>query len=135
MVKDVLDAHPRLQGYSYHDKVIPCGLSRKRPDFVYVLEDRLVILEVDEDAHRHYNRDCEIVRVNELVTDARGTPLVLLRFNPIQRLLGDMCSTLLRLFDHEFQGLLHVEFLGYKEEQEYDVVAEMDRLANESKEC
>ena len=55
-----------LGSYSYSDETLPCSPNHRRPDFTWVLEDRLVILEVDEDAHRFYNRECELLRVTEL---------------------------------------------------------------------
>ena len=126
MVKDYLDEDPNLQHYTYYDETLPCAPNRRRPDFTYILADRIVILEVDEDAHRYYNKECEVRRITELMEQTEGKPLVLLRFNPLKRLLGDMKSTLLRMFDQALSGLLQVEFIGYKEE--YDVISEMNRL-------
>lgn len=56
-------------------------MNLRRPDFVFILVDRIVIVEVDEDAHRHYNKECEIARITELMeNDPR--PFVLIRFRP-----------------------------------------------------
>ena len=108
--------------------MLPCSPNRRRPDFVWILTDRIIILEVDEDAHRHYNRECEIARVTELMEQGRGFPLVLIRFNPKERLLPDLYQLLLRCFEMCVTGLLEVHFMGYS--REYDVVAQIERVAS-----
>ena len=62
----------------------PAQCARRRPDFVWELDDeqRVVILEVDEHAHEAYDRRCELARQGELATSYGGRPLILIRFNP-----------------------------------------------------
>ena len=127
MVKDYLKEDPQLRHYSYYDQILPCSPNLRKPDFTYLLSDRVVILEVDEDAHRYYNRDCETRRITELMEQVGGKPLILLRFNPLKTLFGEMKTTIKRMFSQPLTGLLNVEFLGYK--QDYDVIAEINRLA------
>jgi galactokinase len=103
-----------------------------------VAETHVIIIEVDEDAHRYYNRDCEITRVSELMQTCDGKPLFLIRFNPLVTVQGELKNTeeLKSTFD-AFRTvqvtaetpMLTVQFIGYK--QEYDVAAEMDRVAKE----
>lgn len=128
MVKEFLNENS-LGSYSYSDETLPCSPNRRRPDFVWVLKDRIVILEVDEDAHRFYNRECEVSRVTELMEQGQGLPLVLIRFNPLKSLLNDLRELLVELLTttHTITSHLEVRFVGYK--QEYDVVQEIEKLA------
>jgi hypothetical protein len=127
MVKDYLDAHPESVGlYSYEDVTLPCSPNRRRPDFVWILPDRMVVLEVDENAHRHYNRECEISRVTEVMEQSRGLPVFLIRFNPRKTLLQKMHEQLMKYFACNVSSYLMVSFIGYCEE--YDVVAEIEAL-------
>lgn len=132
MVKEFLNENS-LGSYSYYDETLPCSPNRRRPDFVWVLEDRIVILEVDEDAHRFYNRECEVSRVTELMEQTRGLPLVLIRFNPLKSLLNDLRELLVEVLTttHIFASHLQVRFLGYK--QEYNIVQEIEKLATKRK--
>lgn len=115
MVKSNLDADEQLSKYTYYDQPMTCAPNIRRPDFAYILLDRIVILEVDEHAHRYYNRDCEIARVTELMEQAGAKPLTLIRFNPLKRLLGVMNDLLRRCFIRPLDGkLLEVEFIGYE---------------------
>ena len=94
LVKDFLDKHESLKMYSYYDCRIACSDINRRPDFVYLVSDTHVIcIEVDEDSHRYYNRDCEIARVSEIMQACEGKPLFLIRFNPLVSLLGELKST------------------------------------------
>ena len=38
----------------------------KRPDFAYILKDRIVIIELDENAHNDYSVDNEFYRLKQL---------------------------------------------------------------------
>jgi Holliday junction resolvase len=133
MVKDFLDKHEFLKMYTYYDSRAPCTDINRRPDFIYLVsETHVICIEVDEDAHRYYNRDCEIARVSEIMQAFGGKPVFLIRFNPRVSLLEELKST----FD-AFRtavitpetSMLTVAFIGYK--REYDVAAEMERVAKE----
>jgi len=84
-IKAELSTHPRLALFSSHDTAHPCatalGADRIRPDFVWELADRVVVLEVDEEEHRLYELTCERARVHKL-HELFGKPLILLRYNP-----------------------------------------------------
>lgn len=56
-----------------------CG--KYRPDFVYDFKTHFVIVECDEDQHRHYERSCENVRMENIVYGL-GLPSVFIRWNP-----------------------------------------------------
>ena len=81
------------------DKKVPDGCSKYRPDLIFDLGDRVIIIEVDEDQHRDYEKSCEIRRLMSLFVDVNGRdcletandlqpaalagrPLVIIRFNP-----------------------------------------------------
>ena len=72
-----------LKLYTYADKAIPCAPTKRRPDFCYVLPDRVVILEVDEHEHRYNTPECETRRELELLDAVPADKhLVIVRFNP-----------------------------------------------------
>ena len=129
MVEDYLKKYDGLGNYSYRDEPLPCAPTRRRPDFTYVLPDRIVILEVDEDAHKFYNRQCECVRILELSEQARGLPIIVLRFNPKKRLLENLKKLLEEQFVSKIENIINVVFLGYKEE--YDVVKTIMEMNNQ----
>ena len=62
----------------------PAQCGRRRPDFLYLIDDeqRVVIVEVDENAHAHYDRRCELTRQAEVASSFGGRPVILIRFNP-----------------------------------------------------
>lgn len=53
-----------------------------RPDFVWDLEDRIAMLECDEDQHKGYSKDGEVLREIRLLEKCNGKPLILIRYNP-----------------------------------------------------
>ena len=62
----------------------PAQCGRRRPDFLYLIDDeqRVVIVEVDENAHESYDRRCELARQAEVASSFGGRPVILIRFNP-----------------------------------------------------
>lgn len=71
--------------FSLHDVTGPCseGITR-RADFVFVPEsdDRVVILEVDENEHLSYSVECEVNRMGELQDQYKGKHVFFVRYNP-----------------------------------------------------
>lgn len=65
-----------------HDKSVEFGCSGRRPDFLIDVESFFIVLEVDENQHRHIPCDCEIGRMVQLHQDFGGIPLVFIRYNP-----------------------------------------------------
>lgn len=53
-----------------------------RPDFVWKLQDMCVMLECDEDAHRDYDKQMELERMQALMQACSSQYIVLIRFNP-----------------------------------------------------
>jgi hypothetical protein len=71
------------QGYDFiHNKQFTneCCL-KYRPDFLFNCKTYFVVLEVDEDAHSGYDKDCEIIRMNNICSGL-GLPTLFIRYNP-----------------------------------------------------
>lgn len=64
------------------DKIITDGCSRRRPDLILDLGYQIIIVEVDENQHIHYDCSCENKRVMQLSQDVNHRPLIMIRFNP-----------------------------------------------------
>ena len=65
-----------------HDKMLEgpiCG--RERPDFQIDCGTHFIYIEVDENQHQSYTRECEQTRMINLV-EARGIPVRFIRYNP-----------------------------------------------------
>ncbi len=64
------------------NKTIEGGQSRRRPDGLIKCDNFNIIIEIDENQHKHYDLSCEEIRLNELYTDLKYKPIVFIRFNP-----------------------------------------------------
>jgi len=85
------------------DRVIKGGCSRRRPDLlldtaydatmsastesaasadITESNDQIIIIEIDENEHSHYESICENRRLMELSKDLNHRPLVVIKFNP-----------------------------------------------------
>lgn len=65
-----------------YDKQVDGGFcGPERPDFVWTTPTHVVVLEVDENQHRHIAAECEAVRMKN-VTSSFGMPVLWLRYNP-----------------------------------------------------
>jgi hypothetical protein len=76
-----------IPSYTSHDKAIALGLDpvtygATRPDFVWVLPDRWVVLECDEAQHASKAYSCERRRELQICNCASGLPVIFIRFNP-----------------------------------------------------
>ena len=75
---------PELMGKAREavwDCRVPGGCSLKRPDMLYVFEDRYVQIEVDEFGHTDYDCYDEDARL-EIISADIGLPGLVLRLNP-----------------------------------------------------
>jgi len=54
---------------------------RYRPDFLFESENFFLVLEVDENAHRNYDEECEIIRMNN-ISSVLLKPTRFIRYNP-----------------------------------------------------
>jgi hypothetical protein len=84
-VRGALDDDAALKNYSSADTVHPCaskeGGRAIRADTSWELAEFVLVLEVDEYEHAHYEVSCEQKRIHEL-HELAGNPLVLVRYNP-----------------------------------------------------
>ena len=65
-----------------HDKQISNECCYKyRPDFIIDCLYYYLILEVDEDAHSSYDKECELIRMNNIQA-SMGLPTKFIRYNP-----------------------------------------------------
>lgn len=59
---------------------LQCG--KYRVDFVFELENKVVLLECDENQHVEYNQRCEFVRQGQVSLGFGGLPVHWIRYNP-----------------------------------------------------
>ena len=81
IVKDVLEA--KIPEYKFiHNKQInnDCCL-KYRPDFLFGRGSYYLIAECDENGHETYDKDCEIIRMNN-ISSGLGLPTKFIRYNP-----------------------------------------------------
>ena len=57
-----------------------CG--KERPDRIYDLSDKILIIECDEHQHRDRACDCEQMRMVNIAQSFGGIPVYFIRFNP-----------------------------------------------------
>ena len=65
-----------------HDRIIEGSCLKYRPDFfIETPKGHIIIVEVDEEHHKQYDINCEIVRMFN-IQQAIMTPIVFVRYNP-----------------------------------------------------
>ena len=79
-VVDELEKHYGKMSFIW-DKTISCGESRYRPDILFILKDRAVIVEIDENQHKSYDKSCIEKRETDIMADI-ALPTIFIRFNP-----------------------------------------------------
>ena len=102
-----------------------------RPDFVFSLPDKIIVVEVDENQHQSYGEECESTRMVNLSMVYGGLPVVFIRYNPdtfriagkIQRVDGRIRLKKLKKTVEEYiakplNDLLTVEYLFYSDDRE-----------------
>jgi hypothetical protein len=78
---DYLDARD-LTGTSTDTTIDQGACGRERPDRVYELADKIIILECDEHQHRDRACDCEQTRMINIGQSYGGMPVYFIRWNP-----------------------------------------------------
>jgi hypothetical protein len=58
-----------------------CVDDHHRPDFLFDMGTHLVVLEVDQNQHKSYAEECELVRMHAIV-ETSGMPVRFIRYNP-----------------------------------------------------
>ena len=64
------------------DRPVEGGCSRRRPDIMADYGAFVLVVEVDENQHAHYDASCENKRTMQLFLDVGNRPLAIVRFNP-----------------------------------------------------
>ncbi len=143
-----LDAN-NLTGTST-DRIVDGGVcGKERPDRMYELPDRVIIVEVDENQHRDRTCECEQTRMVNVSQSFGGLPTFWIRFNPDeykparavsqQKTVEDRLKTLVKTLQHTlantekphaFVQVLHLYFNGWKESQAnmWEVLVPWDKL-------
>lgn len=89
-----------------------------RPDFIVDCNTYYIILECDEDAHNSYDKECEIIRMNNISTGL-GLPCKWIRYNPDQRSVSQeikertLIDTIQQCSNLDFIEDLEVVYLFY----------------------
>ena len=84
IVDELIRRLPELLGKAQSavwDCRVPGGCSLKRPDLLYVFDDRYVQIEIDEKGHWNYNCYDEDARLEIIAADV-GLPGIVVRLNP-----------------------------------------------------
>ena len=63
-----------------------------RPDFIINFLTYQILIEVDEDQHKYYNKNIEICRIEE-IQKCLNMPLYVIRFNPDKYIINDEVFT------------------------------------------
>lgn len=102
-----------------HDKTLwfalpgGCCPSKRRIDLWRLIDDTILAIEIDEDAHRYYDAEDEAARYNDLVMDWSGK-YIFIRYNPDAFILGEnkfdppfqeRMETLLNEIEHQIQRI------------------------------
>jgi hypothetical protein len=89
-----------------------------RPDFLIDCGSYFLVVECDEDAHKQYDKDCEIIRMNN-ISIGLGLPVKWIRYNPDNKNYKKkykekiLIETLQNLLNKEFINNMEVEYLFY----------------------
>jgi hypothetical protein len=97
------------------DKPIQDGCSKRRPDIIIDMGTHVLIVEIDEDQHRHYDTTCEITRLNNIVEDLGGRYCVIIRFNPDTYVQESGTKTHSLWSMHKNTGILHINKKRHQE--------------------
>lgn len=81
IVEEILNEFPTKKFKWILDKTIQGGQSKKRPDMFLDMGLYVIIVEIDENQHRGYSKECEDNRISHIITDAKKDT-VFIRFNP-----------------------------------------------------
>jgi len=78
-VKELLDEN-KINYINNKEFSNECCL-KYRPDFLIDCGSYFIIVECDEDAHSQYDKECEIIRMNNISVGV-GLPVLFIRYNP-----------------------------------------------------
>ena len=146
---DFLQSCDDLSNVTLYDSIIPCTNGRHfRPDVLYALDDRWVILEIDENEHKFNSPVCEYDRLNELRDQLQQHDsdkyMIIVRYNPNEpyKSLRDKHVALSRELREAFttSSMVHDErgltlrYIGYSKKRLRDIEDDvLDRYYSEFK--
>jgi hypothetical protein len=82
-ILEYLDSRKDLPTPLSTDTIINNGsCGKERPDRIYDLDDKIVVIECDEDQHRYRPCECEQTRMVNIGQSFGGLPVLFLRWNP-----------------------------------------------------
>lgn len=126
---DYLDAR-ELTGTSTDTTIDRGACGRERPDRVYELADKILIIECDEHQHRDRACDCEQTRMINIGQSYGGMPVYFIRWNPDNycsdndrkqpeeikkrhKLVGDLIASIAKGKTALPRGLVNVLYMYY----------------------
>ena len=80
VVEYVKNEFPNLSWIA--DKKIEDGCSIRRPDLMLDLGFQVLIIEIDENQHKSYEKSCENKRLMQISQDLGHRSIIFIRFNP-----------------------------------------------------
>ena len=84
----VLDKYKLPRPSANDDRVTgaTCGESRRRADLLWIAQDRVIQVEIDEEEHKYRLPSCETAKISDskwgLHEDHQLKPMIFIRFNP-----------------------------------------------------
>ena len=60
----------------------PAACGKSRPDFTFITNASVIVLEYDEYQHKHEDPRCELKRMANIYLSYRGLPVTFVRYNP-----------------------------------------------------
>ena len=74
--------YENLYNWDSFDTIIKDTCNKRRPDYFKDFFTHTLMLEIDENQHKNYNKTCNRNRVNELFSGLGDRPMICIRFNP-----------------------------------------------------
>ena len=120
-------------------------LEKRRPDFIYVLPNVVIVIEIDEDSHVHYESSCEISKISQqnaaiqLCDGLESVDVITIRLNPDAYHIGkvsretrakavaDRVNELIDEYQDKFYdrtGYQRVEYYYYHEKAQHHIDAQ-----------
>ncbi len=81
-IKKLLELNEMTYAHDKRLEYTTCNGDRQRPDFLFDCHSHYVVIEVDEDQHSSYSKECEITRMKNLGQQTGGVPMWFIRYNP-----------------------------------------------------
>ena len=115
----------------YSTDIKTCTGKYIRPDFVLAMDDKIIIVECDENQHESYPEECESTRMINLSMVYGGLPVIFIRYNPdtfrlnedVQKVpqkkrLERLGGVLKEHIERQPETFLHVDYLFYDDDRQ-----------------